>query len=259
MKHWICLTLTLLFLVEAHSAEKIGKVVAVQGELKAMDANQTERMLNANSEIFIGDTLFTDQTATGKVKFTDGTTVLLIPGTQYAVDQYSQQDGIYRYFSHLIEGGVQIATGLIAKKNPENFSVGTPNATIGVRGTVFEARVLDGDVFVGSSSGKISVKNQGGSLDLGSGSSDQFAKVSSMDTAPEPLATRPEALDFSHFGSPGNTGMAAATGGSMATNNFAWGIGLGGLAVIGTVVGTVVTAATQSSSQNTTTSFAHQH
>ena len=104
-------------------------------------------------------------------------------------------------------------------------------------------------MFVGASSGKINVKNNGGSLDLGSGSPNQYAKVSSLDSAPQGLASKPDILDFSAGNTSGSTqGAAAVNGGMMGTNNFAWGVGLGAVAVVGTVVGLTVAAATQSQS-----------
>jgi len=246
----VCLV---LLAISGQCLDKIGNVMNAEGGLKAVGADQNERSLTNNSEIFVGDTLITDQNARGKVKFSDGTTVMLIPGTEYHVSDYSNGDTKNSYFASLLQGGIEIATGLIAKKNPENFVVGTPNATIGVRGTVFGARVYNGDVFVGASSGKINVKNNAGNLDLGSGSKNQYAKVSSMNSAPEGLASKPAALDFSAGStSASSPGVAAVNGGMMSTNHFAWGIGLGAVVVIGTVVGVTVAAATQSQA-----SFAH--
>jgi len=49
-----------------------------------------------------------------------------------------------------------------------------------------------------------------------------------------------------------STGKAASAGKSSGSNAFAWGIGLGTLAVVGTVVGVVAATASSSSS-----SFSH--
>ncbi len=45
-----------------------------------------------------------------------------------------------------------------------------------------------------------------------------------------------------------NTGAGAQQAGTYSSNNFAWGVGLVGFAVIGTVVGLTVAAATHSPS-----------
>lgn len=259
MKNFIGSICLFLIAVSGYCLDKIGNVVSSDGGLKAIGADQNERILAKNSDLFAGDTLVTDQNGKGQVKFTDGTTVLLIPGTQYSVDDYASGEKKNVYLATLVGGGIQVSTGLIAKKNPENFVIGTPNATIGVRGTVFAARVVGNDVFVGPSSGKIYVKNDGGSLDLESGTSNQYARVSSMNSAPEALASKPNALDFSQVGSSGisgNAGTAAVSGGMMSTNQFAWGVGIGGAVIIGTVVGVVVSAATQSQPSTTQTPVA---
>lgn len=226
----------------------IGNVVAVDGLLKALDTQQIERTLRTNSEIFVGDTLITDSAARGQIKFTDGTSLLLIPDSQYSVDTYHMEEN--RFFSKLSQGGVQISTGLIAKKVPENFELKTANATIGVRGTVFESRLSQGNLYVGSSSGNLSVTNQGGTLSIGSDNPTQFASVSSANTAPQALAERPAALSLFYFTPP--VGAAAAT--AKVSGLSALAPGIGGLAIIGTVVGVVVWAATQ-----TPSTFSHSH
>lgn len=243
----------------AECLDKIGTVVALEGGLKAVDSSSNERLLSQNSEIYLGDTLVTDEIAKGEIQFLDGTLVLLIPSSQYTMASYSSN----RYKARLVSGGVRISTGLIAKKNPENFELNTPNATIGVRGTVFETRIADGNVYVGSSSGNLAVNNSAGKIDIGSNNQNSFASISSNNTAPQPLSERPPALDLSHFEVPpgglafsaGTAQMPAGAGavaGSSLSTGFAWAPALGGLAIIGAVVSAVVSASTQ-----TTPNYSH--
>src|SRR5579872_2730139 len=162
--------------------DRVGNVIAVEGVLKATNSAKETRILNQDADIFLGDTLMTDASAKGEIQFLDGTLILLIPGSKYSVNAYDTNG---KFTSKLSRGGVRISTGLIAKKNPENFELQTANATIGVRGTVFETRMYQGDLYVGSTSGNLSINNQAGSLDIGPS---QFASVSSQRNAPKQLA-----------------------------------------------------------------------
>jgi hypothetical protein len=228
------------------SLDKVGSVVAVEGVLKATNPNQSPRVLSQDSDIFLGDTLITEASAKGQIQFLDGTLILLIPGSRYSVNSYADD----KFSSKLSRGGVRVSTGLIAKKNPENFELRTGNATIGVRGTVFETRIYNGDLYVGSSSGNLSVTNQGGQLDIGAF---EYASVSNQQSPPKPLAQRPAPLDLSNFelpagGTPFQNGVtgAASVAGQTASRGFAWGPAIGGLALIGTVVGVIAVASSQS-------------
>jgi hypothetical protein len=44
-----------------------------------------------------------------------------------------------------LKGGVRALTGLIGKRNPQNVEVRTTTATIGIRGTSFDARICESD------------------------------------------------------------------------------------------------------------------
>ena len=225
--------------------DRVGNVVAVEGALKAIDADQKTRVLGQDSEIFLGDTLISDASTKGQIQFLDGTLILLIPGSRYTINAYAEGN---KFISKLSKGGVRVSTGLIAKKNPENFELRTANATIGVRGTVLEARIYQGDLYLGSSSGNLIATNQGGTLDIGPS---QFASVSSQSRAPKPLPARPAPLDLSNFeipagGVPFQSGPLGAASAAGQAAGFAWGPAVGGLALIGTVVGVVAVASSQS-------------
>lgn len=256
MKNFLCLICFMTLTVAGVCLDKIGTVVAAQGGLKAVGADQNERILAKGSPVFLGDTLMTDDTAKGQIRFTDGTVILLIPGSQYSVDSYSatRTMGKNQYVAKLSQGGVRVSTGFIAKRNPQNFEVSTPNATIGVRGTIFLARMFNGDLYVGSESGKVGVANDGGSLEMGS---NQYAMASSQQNAPQLLDQRPDALNFDNVepysGTP-QTGAGAVAAVSVVATGFAWGPALGSITIFGAIVGIVAGTASQSPQ-----TFSHTH
>lgn len=238
----------------AFGLETVGQVVAVDGMMRAQNGSQDERILMPGEDVYLGDALVTEAAGRGQIQFTDGTLLLLIPGTRYVIEAYSNGWGRSRYGAKLVKGGVRVSTGVIGTKNPENFEINTPNATIGVRGTVLEARMADGTLYTGPSSGSLQVKNRRGKINLGT---EEFASVSSMETAPEALAGRPAALALGLFSLPaggipfGTSGTPSTGAGSLAGSaapggSFGWAPAVGGIVGIGAVVGVVVGAATSS-------------
>lgn len=248
MKSFWCGVCFLFLAMTGQCLDKVGHAVAVQGIVKASNSEQEDRILQKNGDVFLGDTIMTEEMSKGQIKFTDGTMVLLIPGSSYSVNDYvfTHSWEKNRFAAKLHQGGLRIATGMIASKNPENFELGTPNATIGVRGTIFETNFVQGNLYVGSSSGKVTVTNSGGSLEVGS---NHYAEVTSSDMAPQPLAQRPAALDPANFTPPqGGTSFASEAGASVgASNGFAWGPAVVGVVIIGAVVGGAAGMASSSS------------
>lgn len=259
MRKMIYLFSFLIFSAQVECLDRIGKVLAIEGVLKAIQLDQAERFLTRHADIFLGDTLITDEMSKGQIQFFDGTSVLLIPGSQYSVDEYAASNfwGKNRYTARLHQGGVQISTGLIGRKSPENFLVGTPDATIGVRGTVFQARLTNGTLYAGSSSGKINVQNGAGNVTVGPELSHSYALASSWNMPPEELNEMPAVLNPIYFEGPApkaifhptTTGSVPPT--KLISPNFSIGPCILSIAVIGTIVG-VVTASASSSNKTPT-------
>ena len=75
----------------------------------------------------------------------DGTKMTLRPETSFAVEKFSHDGKEEAGFFRLIKGGVRAITGLIGKRNPQGMRVSTTTATIGIRGTSFDARLCEAD------------------------------------------------------------------------------------------------------------------
>jgi hypothetical protein len=76
------------------------------------------------------------------VKFIDNSEITLKPNTTFKVEKFSydaaKPDDDSASFN-LVKGGLRSVTGLLGKRNKEKFSMKTPSATIGIRGTTFTA------------------------------------------------------------------------------------------------------------------------
>ena len=79
------------------------------------------------------------------VKLSDGTRMTIRPNSVFRIDQYSQKSGSETFLLSMFKGGLRAITGLISKRNPDAFTLRTPVATVGIRGTDFSARICTDD------------------------------------------------------------------------------------------------------------------
>jgi hypothetical protein len=158
-----CLLSLILFLsLQAASAATkppipVGRVVWIKGTLKAVMSNDEVRILKEKSIIYLHDTLITDASSRAEIGFTDQTLITLRESTTFTVDQYQYAPGGKKKggasVMGLIEGGFRTITGAVAKDTPNNYAVNTPVATIGVRGTEYQAYIQNGVTYLGYFSG----------------------------------------------------------------------------------------------------------
>ena len=132
MKFKFLLLLLLSFSVYAGDAS-VGKIVAGRGDFYINEAGQ-----DIGSEVSTNDIITTSANSFVIVQFEDGTKLTVRPNSKIIISRYvyneSAEDGVNL---SVMEGGLRILTGAIAKNNPDNFKVQTPVALMGVRGTEF--------------------------------------------------------------------------------------------------------------------------
>jgi hypothetical protein len=114
------------------------RIVNVQGEVSAVDAQGQRRRLVEGGSVYPGDVV---ETATGTravLAFRDDSRVTLGAATRFRVDSFVYDDqnaGEGRFLVSVLRGSVRALTGLIARTNPRNVGFSTSTATIGIRGT----------------------------------------------------------------------------------------------------------------------------
>jgi hypothetical protein len=127
--------------VRIPTAKGIGRVMLVNGNMTAKDVSGTERKLVLGSPVFESDTLNTEAKTFAIVAFRDESRVTLQENTSFYVEKYkydkatAQENAILK----LLKGGVRVVTGLIGRNNHDNYKFGMGGATIGIRGTGFDA------------------------------------------------------------------------------------------------------------------------
>lgn len=174
---------------------KAGDIVLTQGAAFVRNPAGVERPATLGMAVDSGETLVT-RDGRLQVKFTDSGVVSLQPETQFSIAdyRYAEANKGESAFFKLIKGGFRTITGLVGKRDKSVYRVDTAVATIGVRGTEYQAMLCaasckqpDG-LYVHTGEGTIFVKNVAGEIDVGKG---QTAFVASADTAPQRTTVAP--------------------------------------------------------------------
>lgn len=122
-------------------SQVIGRVMLVQGSMSAKDEAGKERKLMLGAPVYEGDALTTGKKSYAVVAFRDESRVSLQESTVFHVEQFkydkavSQENAVLK----LLKGGVRVVTGLIGRVNRDSYQFKVANATIGIRGTGFDA------------------------------------------------------------------------------------------------------------------------
>lgn len=130
---------------EAYAAVPAGEVIYAHGLTSVQREGEAARFVAKGDPISEGDTINTGPKGFAVIGLKDGTKMTLRPETSFAVEKFSHDGKEEAGFFRLIKGGVRAITGLIGKRNPQGMRVSTTTATIGIRGTSFDARLCEAD------------------------------------------------------------------------------------------------------------------
>lgn len=129
-------------------AEEAGKITHLAGLLSATRTDGQKKLLGVDSTVSKGDLLTTEKDTYARIKFFDGSEMVLRPNSQLQIDdfRFNQADPEKNNMVlSMLKGGLRAITGLIGKRNPDSVRFGTPTSTIGIRGTHFGALFCQGD------------------------------------------------------------------------------------------------------------------
>lgn len=231
--HALLFAALLVFGNGAWAAQVAGRVERLSGPLMAKKLDGSVKVLALKSEVESGDTLVSEKNTYAQIRFIDNSEITLRPGTTFKVENFAydeaRPEGDQASFN-LVKGGLRSITGLMGKRNKEKFSLKTPNATIGIRGTTFIVQYIGSDVLpsaaapslppglhVSVSDGAIVVTNPGGVQGFAAG---QFGYVPSMTQPPVIVPTNP-GIQFTPppaFGNGAGAGPQTTPGGAPKSN-----------------------------------------
>ncbi|MFC1665523.1 FecR domain-containing protein [Pseudomonadota bacterium] len=122
-----------------------GLVLVVKGSAKATDRNNAQtRPLMRQAEIFEQDIIETSKNGFVIIRFSDNSRVTVRPNSTLEIEKYRFNSDEKAATLHLMRGGLRVISGQLAK-TPKNFKLRTKVASMGVRGTQFDARICTGD------------------------------------------------------------------------------------------------------------------
>jgi len=127
------------------SNNEVGEVVFVKGIATAQQEGDAPRVIGKGDKLQQGEKLDTGGKSFALIKLKDGSQMTLRPDTAMVLNKVETTKGKESGLLSLLKGGLRTVTGFIGKRRPGNFRLKTPTATIGIRGTDFDARLCDND------------------------------------------------------------------------------------------------------------------
>ena len=209
---------TLLLLATVALASTAATVTHLSGPLAARKAHGAVKVVSVGSKIDEGDTVLTEKRTYARLKFNDGSEVTLKPNSQFKIEKYSYDQAKPKDDAgsfNLIKGGLRTITGEIGKRgNQDSYQMKTPTATIGIRGTIYDAHFCQGDscgsikpgLYLAVSNGSVVITNSGGSQTTLQVKAGQYVYVQSPTSAPVVLPAKPDIP----FNPPPSVGSTAA-------------------------------------------------
>ena len=152
-----------------NAVQASARVATARGEVFAVNAAGERRRLVAGGGIYPGDTVETARGSTAVLAFRDDSRVTLGSQARFRLDNFvydsdNAQEG--RFLASILRGSMRALTGLIAKANNRNVGFSTATATIGIRGTGFDANVAF-DPTTGEPTGELTLWTWLGSIEVG--------------------------------------------------------------------------------------------
>lgn len=227
-----------LALASGCAAANVGRVVLAAGETSALRGGQAVR-LALGTVIQEKDVLRTGAASNLQVRFEDDSYVSLRENSELRVDEFRFTNGAGKESAvfGLLKGGLRAVTGLVGRRNNEDYKMVTPTATIGIRGTDYAVTHCQGDCrntdgtqardgvygrVIGQSQGtnQVVVNNEAGPTLLGINSNffvgDSKSPVERLLVAPDFVLSKLESRDRG-----GSKGTAGGTGAEKASSGGA--------------------------------------
>ena len=121
--------------VAGSSSAEVGKAVAVIQQAEA-SGEAGERILTVSAPVYMGDLITSGPVGEAQLLFVDETRLVVGPNSSLTIDEFIVQDQtVNRLAINTVVGSFRFITGLSAKSA---YSLRTPNATLGIRGTALD-------------------------------------------------------------------------------------------------------------------------
>ena len=182
-------------LIPVSAQGEAGRVNFATGVVQATNGDGVRRALAKGSVVMSGDTITTANGSLAHIRFNDGAYVSLKSNSNFRIDEYRYEEEEAeqsRGFFSLLKGGLRTITGLIGKRDNNNYRMSTSVATIGIRGTHYDLEVGEG-----GSESKTQVQNYLDSASLVLKVNPEFELLTALRRARISLACRSSGSAFS--------------------------------------------------------------
>ncbi len=168
-----------------------GTVQDASGEVTAQMGKAKPQALAKAGSFESGSVISTGKDSSAVLKFEDGHTIVLQPNSSFRIDRYryapeapKENSAIFSF----LKGGLRSITGLLGQQRKEAFSLKTPQATIGIRGTDIFTVLRGKTMFTQVNDGAIVLNNGGGSLLMNKGQVSRVMGKNALGSLVDPSA-----------------------------------------------------------------------
>ncbi len=147
--------------VSADAAPKIGVAAAVKNSVQRGGGQP----LAAGSDVFTNERIRTGEDSVAQILFLDKTSLTVGPRAELTLDRfvYDPAKGTGQVVLNAVQGAFRFVTG---SQNPRNYTIKTPVGVLGVRGTIVDLIVANGQVTVILVEGALTMTVNGKSYSL---------------------------------------------------------------------------------------------
>jgi hypothetical protein len=129
------------------AAQEAGRVITLTPGVTVQRGGQT-LPLKVRDIVEPGDTLRTDATGRVRVLFSDDGSIALGSNTDFTLEAYVAEGSKASFTGRMAKGLLRSITGKIVEQNPSGFALSTPEATVGIRGSIVSMRSGNGSTSV---------------------------------------------------------------------------------------------------------------
>lgn len=154
----IAILLSMFLPDSANAQSAAGKTIMARGDVSANNAEQ-QRKLRRRAPVFIVDNVVTGNDSATQLRMIDGGLLSMQADSELAIARYEfdQNSNAGNVEMSLLKGGLRTITGAL-ESTPESYTLSTPIASIGVRGTHYEAELFEGDLYLAGWEGTIVIQ-----------------------------------------------------------------------------------------------------
>jgi hypothetical protein len=139
----LCLLLAAGAARGAEIEQDIGQAIGVvPGAFVVRDGENLPLALH--SPLRVSDVVGTDATGRVRILFNDDSTVSIGGNTRLDLRDFADSGAKPVFNVHLMQGAARVVTGRVVEMNPAGFAVTTPEAHVGIRGTIVSLRSANG-------------------------------------------------------------------------------------------------------------------